>query len=403
MSNNFSKISCLAVLLAATITMLAKTAFAEAPAEKTPLAENVVSSVADISSEIVYKDFESQIIDIFKTLIANKQPVNRNTPYPIFEGDMAKKLMKTYLAKMQNHEMRIKNMVYRTDNRNIRITFGDRDDKYLFKIAYSTHSDRVLANSRYADKADISDIKLIYYDKGKLNYIWIFHIKPQPVEATQTKEDEKKFIKAKAAEDQYVMHYNMAEERCGFCHELAKHDGSNTGLFFSRYQYKTKFSGSGIDKVDNIFRASSFVLSKKADTVIGKVLGDKMPDEFYYQRFPTLLPENKDQHPVYSIILEMPSLIEVLARDNNKNYCVSMQYEEKDILTNENYICADIEKKKLYVHYENPWDVNWGRPEGRTQKPQMIEYVRDFWDNPVMPSGASGPSKDSGAGKQGQY
>lgn len=361
---------------------------------------NLVVNVVKMPTETVYRDYESQIIDIFKSLSENDPSKEMPSLYPVFEGKKAKELMKIYLQKMQNHEMHIKNIVFRTDIKNIRVTYGDATDHYLFKIAYSTSYDTVLVNSRYADKDAIDDIKLIYYENGKLNYVWIYH-------GMNTKRKKIDAAGAGNPKNEFIMNYNMADERCGFCHELAKHDGSNTGLFFSRYQYKKSFAGNGLDNesLNGIFKESSFVLTKKSDSGIADVLGDRMPDSFYYQRFKSHTSgKRSDQNPPFSMLLEMPELIEVLARDNNKNYCMSIDFIDGVGVSDQNYICADVEAKKLYVHYENPWSVKRRNENDPNFKPTLIHYDKNFWNNPVMPnkpaagSGYAAPDK-TGDGK----
>jgi hypothetical protein len=382
----------LGLLGAAIMLILAVPVWASEPAAEAGPGENTVSNVANIPAGQIYGDYESQIIEIFKELIKQGLPENKNIAYPVFKGPKATALLKTYLAKIQNHEMRIKNIVYRTDNKNIRITYGDKNDRYLFKIAYKTTSDPVLVNSTYADKDRVSDIKLIYYEGDKLNYVWVFR------RAVSVAPEEKPL-------DEYIMNYNLTNERCGFCHELAKHDGSKTGLFFSRYQYKKQFEGTGLKNVDAIFREDKFALVKKSDTIIAKVLGDKMPDKFYYQRFEANLisPGGHfgQQDPAYTILLEMPELIEVLARDNGKSYCLSIIHHPRERVSNENYICADVEKKKLYAHYQNPWTFKQPDPPGKQPPRQkLIHYEKDFWDNPVMPYDSQDASEDADASEK---
>src|ERR1039457_4359032 len=73
-------------------------------------ASEPLPAVNDISVNV--QNFDSQVIDIFKTVIEHP----KHLPFSSDTGNSAQNMvLKTILAKFADHEMFLKNVVYRTD------------------------------------------------------------------------------------------------------------------------------------------------------------------------------------------------------------------------------------------------------------------------------------------------
>jgi hypothetical protein len=152
----------------------------------------------------------------------------------------------------------------------------------------------------------------------------------------------------------YTVETHLSNERCRFCHILAQNDGSPSGLFFTRYQESAR-KNTGIGSVNHLFNTNAFV-SKSAEesTHIGLPL---MSEDFVYRKVVFDTSNTPDEITrLGRSLIELPQLIEVLARDNHKSTCITIDFgedREKAGFGRDNYICADNKIKKLYVKLTN--------------------------------------------------
>src|ERR1039457_1960851 len=186
-------------------------------------ASEPLPAVNDISVNV--QNFDSQVIDIFKTVIEHPKPLpfSSDTGTSDAENSNQKMVLKTILKKFADHEMFLKNVVYRTDTDVIRVTWGDLKNDYVVKVTYKTGKDRVLSNSLYADKQAVFDVKIIYR-KPNSEYDYLRLVNMTSMRFTENS--------TQIYHDRYFVEYKLSNEQCGFCHTLAKHDGSPSGLFF---------------------------------------------------------------------------------------------------------------------------------------------------------------------------
>lgn len=286
-------------------------------------------------------NFDSQIIDIFKEAIEHPKLL----PFSTEAGSSDKKVvLKTILQKFIDHQMYLKNVVYRTDTNVIRVTWGDLHNDYVAKAAYKAGKDKVLSNSLYADKQGVYDIKIMYRKaNSEYDYIQLENLKFIVLTQNGTPINQDKYS------DGYSVAYKLSNEKCGFCHILAKNDGSPSGLFFPRYQEGQ--GSNGLDGMSAFFDPSKLKLKNRADTV---ALGlPAMQDDFYYYRAGLM---NNDDQKILRTLVELPQLLEVLARDNRKSYCLLIdtgEVGEKIGLGRDDYICADNVAQNLYVKMTN--------------------------------------------------
>jgi hypothetical protein len=286
------------------------------------------------------QNFDSQVIDIFKDVVEHPKPL----PFSPDTGTSdQKKVLKAILEKFANHEMFLKNVVYRTDTNVIRVTWGDRKNDYVVKVAYKTGKDKVLSNSLYADKQGVFDVKIAYRrPDSEYDYLRLENLKFVKVIENGTPVDH----------DGYSVEYELSNEQCRFCHILAKHDGSPSGLFFPRYQEGQ--GSNGLEGMSAFFDPGKLELKKSAESV---ALGlPAMKDDFYYLHTAQLGTIDKDSEKILQTLVELPQLIEVMARDNHKSYCLLIdtgEIGEKLGLGRDDYICADNAAKELHVKMTN--------------------------------------------------
>jgi hypothetical protein len=285
------------------------------------------------------QNFDSQVIDIFKSLVENPQIMRATTDVGT---DDQKAALKTIYKKFIDHEMFLKNVVYRPDLDVIRVTWGDRKNYYVVKIAYKTGRDKVLSNSIYADKKAVFDVKIMYRKpNSEYDYMRLENLR---------------MVQGKALFDHDVFHveYKLTNEECGFCHTLAKYDNSPSGIFFPRYQ-EGQDTGK-IGGMSTFFDPSKLELKKKADA-IGLGLPEMMGD-FYFLKVnqANILRNDKDTQKIMRALIELPQLLEVMSMDNHKSYCLFIDSGEigKSVGFGRNdYICADDVARKLHVKMTN--------------------------------------------------
>jgi len=286
------------------------------------------------------QNFDSQVIDLFKKAIAHPQLL----PFLPDAGDGDQKMvLKTILEKFTGHGMFLKNVVYRTDMDVMRVTWGDRKNDYVVKVTYKTGKDKVLSNSLYADKQAVLDVKIIYRKpNSEYDYLRLEDLRPMRFTGSNTP------IKY----DGYLIESKLSNEKCGFCHTLAKHDGSPSGLFFPRYQEGQ--GSNGLEGMSAFFDPGKLELKKKTESI---VLGlPEMKDDFYFFHTTQLGITDKDAEKILRTLIELPQLLEVMSMDNRKSYCLLIdtgEIGEKLGLGRDDYICADKIARQLHVKVTN--------------------------------------------------
>ena len=287
------------------------------------------------------QNFDSQVIEIFKNVVEHPKPLPLSSDTGTSDQKM---VLKTILKKFTDHEMFLKNVVYRTDIDVIRVTWGDRNNDYVVKIAYKTGKDKVLSNSLYADKQGIFDVKIIYRKPdSKYDYLRLQNSKFSRLIGNDAPLDR----------DGYFIQYNLSNEQCRFCHILAKHDGSPSGLFFPRYQEGQ--GSNGLEGMSAFFDPGKLQLEKRAEAA---TLGlPEMKDDFYFFHVTQFaISHDKDKEKILRTLIELPQLLEVMARDNRKSYCLLIdtgEIGEKLGLGRNDYLCTDNAAQNLYVKMTN--------------------------------------------------
>jgi len=313
-------------------------------------------------------NFDSQILRIFEAAqTADSEPFHEASP-----DDCA--TLARILKKLRRHQLALKNVVYRTDMQVLRITWADDHNDDVIKAAYKTGKDRILSNSLYADKGHVISVKIIYRNpRGAYSYLNLENINEmiksnasppggagaaQPpddyaTEGNKTNAPEPGKAGAAPPLYNYAIEGNPSNEKCGFCHVLAKNDGEPSGLFFPRYQE----SHADPDiKVDNIFHLDAF-LPQEASSA--QKLGlPAMQENFLLRKVENAYSPYPPPEEVrlFRTLIELPQLIEVMARDNRQSLCVLAQFAGGDVAAqfSGSYVCADNAAQRLYVHLVNP-------------------------------------------------
>lgn len=275
-------------------------------------------------------NFDTQMISIFE--VTQTAP-DRSPDNSVDAGQ--RKVLATILDLFRQHKMMLKNVVYRTDTNTIRITWADEANKYVVKSAYKTDKDPILGNSTYADKRQLTSVKIMFLKPdGSYDYLHL--------ENTGLPDIKRSF----------VIDGHMPDEKCGFCHILAQNDGSPSGVFFPRYQEGAK--AEEIKNMGNIFHLQGF---EKVNAARSQSLGlPAMKEDFLYRSVPFGYTTNDVSVPhLIRAVIELPQLIEIMARDNGKSICVTFDAPAsvKQPSPN-NYVCADNIAETLYVRMTNP-------------------------------------------------
>ena len=300
-------------------------------------------------------NFDSQIIDIFKGVIENPQVMPSPSTVDVGTDDQ-KMALKTIYRKYIDHEMFLKNVVYRADLDVIRVTWGDRKNEYIVKVAYKTGKDKVLSNSVYADKKAAAVVKIMYRKpNSEFDYIVL--------QDTRLFENNKPANQVENAHDVYYVQYKLPDEQCGFCHTLAKYDNSPSGIFFPRYQ-----EGQGTHELGGMstfFDPDKFEVRKKKESV-GLGLPEMKDDFYFFKVTKTSLYENdKNSQKIMRTLIELPQLLEVMSMDNHKSYCLLADTGEvgKSLgFGRDDYICADNVARKLHVKMTDSAITNKDEP-----------------------------------------
>ena len=326
-------------------------------------ASEALPAVDDIGTNV--QNFDSQIIDIFKIVIEHPKPLpfSPNAGGADVGNSDQKMVLKKILGKFTDHQMFLKNVVYRTDIDVIRVTWGDRKNDYVVKAAYKTGKDKVLSNSLYADKQEVYDLKIMYRKTNlEYDYIRLQNLKfERVVRLGKSTEND-----APIDHDGYSAEYKLSGEQCGFCHILAKHDGSPSGLFFPRYQ---EGQGSNVlEGMSAFFDQSKLELKNGAESSALKL--PEMKGDFYFFHVTQFGTHDKDRVQILRTLIELPQLLEVMSMDNGKSYCLLIdtgEVGEKLGFGRNDYICADNIAKKLHVRMTNGAISNKAAPTVYTE------------------------------------
>jgi hypothetical protein len=297
-------------------------------------------------------NFDTQLIAIFES-VQTEAPAAATRD----EDQAAQQVLARILAKLKSRAMVLKNVVYRTDMGVIRVTWADDDNDDIVKAAYKTGKDPILSNSVYADKQRLVDIKIIYRaSSGSYQYLRIENNALIQADRAQYG------LPTTAPRDprtgllglDYLVEGRLTKEKCAFCHEIARSDGSRSGIFFPRYQEifgePTHVHASGL------FDAARFAPQPKS---MAETLGlAPMSEDFVYQKVDFTDPQ-QDQDVATRFartLFELPQLIEVMARDNGNSICVALDFgsfAEKAGFGRNDYVCADNAAQRLYVRLSN--------------------------------------------------
>ena len=311
-------------LVSIACAMTSLTAHSQAQTRET--ANTKITSNATLS-------YEDQLIDILKSGI--KAPRMSTS----IASEPANPIIQRYIDKFEKNEMKLKNVVYRTDHKTIRITWADARDNYVIKQTYSTAADSILENSKFADKNHAADTKIMYRESPDETYKYI------------------QVIPLSMGGGLMLTHVDEhpSEERCNFCHILAKSPESPNGVFFKRYQT----GGSAFDatgKVGTFFDIEDFTKIDPKD--IGEKKLPKMTEPFYFRQV-TMdgMPNSKsgENERILRTLIEIPHLIEVYAVDNQKSICIGIDFGSNVShgFGHDDYVCADNKAKMIHVHFTN--------------------------------------------------
>lgn len=275
--------------------------------------------------------------------------------------DKERAILDRILKKFREHKMMLKNVVYRTDMGVIRITWADDDNIDVVKTAYKTNKDPVLGNSVYADKSQIADVKIMYRKTpDSYDYLRLQNLLTTKDAFVQSGYDQ--YIPDPDSE--YLFQGKLSNEKCGFCHILAKNDGSPNGVFFPRYQENG--GKHDIGEMGSVFHLQGF---DQKDSGEAEELGlVEMKEDFLYRKIDMGPANTSEESKRYTrTLIELPQLIEVMARDNQKSICVAVDSGEnrtKAGFGRNDYVCADNAAQKLSVRLTNAMlTVNKGPKE----------------------------------------
>src|SRR5579872_4317683 len=111
-------------------------------------------------NEEIPLNFDTQLIRIFEAVQTGLSIGPDHTISP--PDSIDRKVLSRILDKLRNRQLMLKNVVYRTNTGVIRVTWADDANADVVKVAYKTGKDPVLGNSVYADKRQVSDVKIMY-------------------------------------------------------------------------------------------------------------------------------------------------------------------------------------------------------------------------------------------------
>ena len=293
-------------------------------------------------------NFDTQLIRIFE---AAQTAPELSPQHPVSSEE--RKVIAHILGEFRNHQMRLKNAVYRTDTGIIRITWADDDNNDVVKVGYKTRKDPVLGNSVYADKRQVYDVKISYRAGNAYDYL-LFMNMDIALMSNAADGDRPQPLPEKPTFDHYRVEGKLTNEECRFCHILAQNDGSPKGVFFPRYQ--ESYGEHTMGELNPLFRTDHF--ARMPASSAGNLGLPEMKEDFLYQKIsasPKMPPENM---PFVRTLIELPQLIEVMARDNKQSTCVAVDIRFNDRRLggdgSNDYVCADNAAQRLMVKLTNP-------------------------------------------------
>jgi hypothetical protein len=290
-------------------------------------------------------NFDTQIVKIFEIAQTASEVSAQHAAGGEDRGVLAR-----ILDKFRKHKMMLKNAVYRTDMGVIRITWADDGNEDIVKAAYKTSKDAVLGNSVYADKRQVVDVKIMYRkDADTYDYLRLQNM--DNLRASYDAPDKTPAPPPEKPAFHYLVESKLTNEQCRFCHILAQNDGSPKGVFFPRYQedYKTH----DIKNINALFHADHFKLTPAGES---RALGlPQMGEDFLYQKV-SAMPDAPPENTRFTrMMIELPQLVEVMARDNKQSMCVVVDFgTAADMQATNNYVCADNSAQRLLVKLTNP-------------------------------------------------
>ncbi|MBV8061432.1 MAG: hypothetical protein JO126_02885 [Alphaproteobacteria bacterium] len=300
-------------------------------------------------------NFDTQILHVLEVSLQAQGEYAQNVT------DKERAVLDRILKKFRDHKMALKNVVYRTDMGVIRITWADDKNIDVVKTAYKTSKDPILGNSAYADKDQIVDVKIMYRKTpDSYDYLRLQNMKNTMDAFIQNGYDQPI---ADPTWD-YMVQGKLSNEKCGFCHILARNDGSPSGVFFPRYQENG--GTHDIGEMGSVFHLDGF--SKKSASDAEDLGLAEMNEDFLYRKIILNGPDAPEDAKRYArTIIELPELIEVMARDNKTSICVAVDFGEmkvKEGFGRNDYVCADNTAQKLSVRLTNTMlTVNHGAKE----------------------------------------
>lgn len=298
----------------------------------------IQGGVAHAAEKSLLLNFDTQLVRIFEEAQTARE---LRDDHIVSKADHD--ALRRILGKLKDHKMLLKNVVYRTDMAVIRVTWADDANQDIIKVAYKTGKDPILGNSVYADKNNVIDVKILYMSGGKdYHYLHLQNMQntantPPPV--------------SKPA-GEFRIEGSLTNEKCRFCHILAKNDHSPSGLFFLRYQ---EGGNDNVLQPQSLFHIDHFTHKTARDAAS---LGlPNMSEDFLYQKVNLGPPDTPDENYQFvRTIIELPQLVEVMARDNNQSICVASNFGILSTRTEtsiNDYACADNKAQRLYVRLTN--------------------------------------------------
>jgi hypothetical protein len=282
-------------------------------------------------------NFDTQIIRIFEAAQTAPQSSPQHTT-----STEDRKVLARIRDKFEQHKMMLKNAVYRTDMGVIRMTWADDTNEDVVKVAYKTNKDPILGNSVYADKRQVIDVKIMYRtDADAYEYLRLGNMDNIRASALPPNSAVPSLEKTPL---HYFIEGGLTNEQCRFCHVLVQNDGAHDGVFFPRYQEDDKERSLG--DTGSLFRAEHFKLVPAASA---SALGLPVMDEdFLYQKVTASQNGSAEEVRFTRMVIELPQLIEVIARDNRQSICVTVEWGSR-----QDYVCADNASQKLSVRLTN--------------------------------------------------
>ena len=299
-------------------------------------------------SKEVPLNFDTQLIRIFE--VAQTAP-ELSPQHPVSAEE--RRVISRILDKFRKHQMRLKNAVYRTDTGIIRITWADDDNNDVVKAGYKTRRDPVLGNSLYADKRQVYDIKISYRTGNAYDYL-LFVNTDTALMSNAADGDRPQPLPEKPTFDHFRVEGRLTNEECRFCHILAQNDGSPKGVFFPRYQ--ESYGEHTIGEMNPLFHTDHFT-RMPAGSARNLDLPE-MKEDFLYQKITAGPKMPLENMPFVRTLIELPQLIEVMARDNKQSTCIAVDNRFNDRLLggdgSNDYVCADNAAQRLMVKLTNP-------------------------------------------------